>query len=109
MLLFHPQTEHMRFSKHLPPGEKEQKGKSFVSRLTLARGLSARFGNGSPLYSPPLSSADGRSWTPHQHLLDVVQTAGVGFEDGRVVEHLIERDAQEDDVELEDTATPTLG
>lgn len=33
-------------------------------------------------------------------LLDVVQTPRVGFQDGRVMEHLVERDAEEDDVEL---------
>lgn len=33
-------------------------------------------------------------------LLDVVQTTRVGFQDGRVMEHLVERDAEEDDVEL---------
>lgn len=33
-------------------------------------------------------------------LLDVVQATGVWFQDGRVMEHLVERDAQEDHVEL---------
>lgn len=37
------------------------------------------------------------------HLLDVVQATGVRLQDGGVVEHLVERDAQEDDVELEDS------
>lgn len=33
-------------------------------------------------------------------LLDVVQATGVRFQDGRVMEHLVECDAQEDHVEL---------
>ena len=33
-------------------------------------------------------------------LLDVVQATGVWFQDGRVMEHLVESDAQEDYVEL---------
>lgn len=35
-------------------------------------------------------------------LLDVVQATGVWFQNGRVVEHLVERDAQENHVELKD-------
>lgn len=35
-------------------------------------------------------------------LLDVVQATGVWFQDGRVMEHLVERDAQEDHIELRD-------
>lgn len=35
-------------------------------------------------------------------LLDVVQATRVWFQDGRVMEHLVECDAQEDHVELED-------
>lgn len=61
------------------------------------------------LIGPLLSSVDGRPWTPQRHLLDVVQAAGVGLEDGRVMKHLIESDAQEDDVELKDMPMPTLG
>lgn len=34
-------------------------------------------------------------------LLDVVQTAGVGFEGGRVANHLVQRDHQEHQVQLE--------
>lgn len=89
----------------MPPGTKKQKANSFSSRVNLAHGLSARLGTVHLLIGPPLSSVDGHS----SDLLDVVQTAGVGFEDGRVVEHLIEGDAQKDYVELKDTATPTLG
>lgn len=33
-------------------------------------------------------------------LLDVVQATGVWFQDGRVMEHLVKSDAQEDHVEL---------
>lgn len=33
-------------------------------------------------------------------LLDVVQATGVRLQDGRVMEHLVESDAQEDHVEL---------
>lgn len=35
-------------------------------------------------------------------LLDVVEATRVGFEDGGVVEHLVQRDAQEYYVELEE-------
>lgn len=34
-------------------------------------------------------------------LLDVVQATGVWLQNGRVMEHLVERNAQEDHVELE--------
>lgn len=43
----------------------------------------------------------------HKHSLDVVQTSRVWFEDGRVMEHLIESDAEEDYIELKHTQTPT--
>lgn len=36
-------------------------------------------------------------------LLDVVQATGVWFQDGRVMEHLVESDAQEDYIELGET------
>lgn len=35
-------------------------------------------------------------------LLDVVQATGVWFQDGRVMEHLVESDAQEDHVQLKE-------
>lgn len=35
-------------------------------------------------------------------LLDVVQATRVWFQDGRVMEHLVESDAQEDHIELRD-------
>lgn len=41
-------------------------------------------------------------WVIGVLLLDVVQATGVWFQNGRVVEHLVERDAQEDHVELKD-------
>lgn len=39
-------------------------------------------------------------WVIWEPLLDVVQATGVWFQDGRVMEHLVESDAQEDHVEL---------
>lgn len=39
-------------------------------------------------------------WVIWALLLDVVQTTRVRLQNGRVMEHLVERDAQEDDVEL---------
>lgn len=41
-------------------------------------------------------------WVIWVLLLDVVQATGVWFQDGRVMEHLVERDAQEDHIELRD-------
>lgn len=35
-------------------------------------------------------------------LLDIVQATGVWFQNGCVMEHLVESDAQEDHVELEE-------
>lgn len=44
-------------------------------------------------------------WVIRVLLLDVVQATGVWFQNGRVVEHLVERDAQENHVELQDKQT----
>lgn len=44
-------------------------------------------------------------WVIRVLLLDVVQATGVWFQNGRVVEHLVERDAQENHVELKDKQT----
>lgn len=43
----------------------------------------------------------------HMHLLDVVQTSRVWFENGRVMEHLIKSDTQEDYIQLKHTQTCT--
>lgn len=55
----------------------------------------------------PTMESNGKSmkWIDHHVecwwlLLDVVQTTRVGFQDGRVMEHLVKRNAQENDVEL---------
>lgn len=40
-------------------------------------------------------------------LLDVVQTARVWFEDGRMMEHLVKGDAEEDNIQLKHTTTTT--
>ena len=37
------------------------------------------------------------------NLLDVVQTARVGFENGRMMEHLVKSDAEEDYIQLKHT------
>lgn len=42
-------------------------------------------------------------WAIWVLLLDVVQATGVWFQDGRVMEHLVEGDAQEDHIELRDS------
>lgn len=108
MLLFHPDTEHMRFLNICLQERRNKKAKALLAASSSS--LVSALGWGLFTFQfAPLSSVDGRSCAPHEHLLDVVQTAGVGFEDGRVMEHLIESDAQEDYVELKDTATPTLG
>ena len=39
-------------------------------------------------------------WVISMLLLDVVQATGVWFQNGCVMEHLVESDAQEDHVEL---------
>lgn len=41
-------------------------------------------------------------WVIWVLLLDIVQATGVWFQDGRVMEHLVECDAQEDHIELRD-------
>lgn len=42
---------------------------------------------------------------PNMYLLDVVQTPRVWFENGRVMEHLIKSDAEEDYIQLKHTDT----
>lgn len=97
MLLFHPETEHMRFLNICLQERRNKMGKALLAASTSFLVSVLGWELFTFEFSPLLSS----------HLLDVVQTAGVGFEDGRVMEHLIESDAQEDYVELKDT--PTLG
>lgn len=97
MLLFHPETEHMRFLNICLQERRNKKGKALLAasssfNLVLALGWQP--------FAFEFAPIELRRRPLLQHLLDVVQTAGVGFEDSRVMEHLIESDAQEDYVEL---------